>query len=565
MVTIVAEDWSAIAIDGTRNFQQLALQGLYSLQGPEDFGAFSSLRLWYDAATRAIEALEDDGYDNGKPLFVTGHSYGAAVALLVAARVKLASRGTFIRYLTFACPKPGDARLIDVIRRCAGYSIRNTGDIVTVVPFSELQFWNFVPFYGAAALYGLARWEQPPEGYLQHDDGTLEARGEINPATAVVADILADAFRNVNLAPVQAHRLPEYQRRLALRCNEPIWPVNDDVLEDCEGCTPTPFGWLDLGGQVPQPFKGALILGKAIPFNNACNRAFPFTFGEEIILDGDFPLSRWWKIPVPNGTLIHCRITAQPGILIDATLSVGVDCNHLTQVHAFDLFDSSECFDRTTTVDTFWWIKVINYDAGSKFVVDFGSCIVGGSILLGGIIQDVELPVGSLMLGGQVPTIPIGSILLGGRMEEMIETILIEHRLNNNTNGGSAATNTWNLRPLNSLTVDTGGNCSLASNQFTLDAGKYVVRIWSVGNHIEFHKVRLLNVTDSTIDGLGASSYVFGAQDHSELFTYLDISSAKTYQVEHWSQTGQVTYGLGQPVNNGTDEVYCQVLIQKVG
>jgi hypothetical protein len=150
-------------------------------------------------------------------------------------------------------------------------------------------------------------------------------------------------------------------------------------------------------------------------------------------------------------------------------------------------------------------------------------------------------------------------------MEEMIETILIEHRLNNNTNGGSAATNTWNLRPLNSLTVDTGGNCSLASNQFTLDAGKYVVRIWSVGNHIEFHKVRLLNVTDSTIDGLGASSYVFGAQDHSELFTYLDISSAKTYQVEHWSQTGQVTYGLGQPVNNGTDEVYCQVLIQKVG
>lgn len=146
------------------------------------------------------------------------------------------------------------------------------------------------------------------------------------------------------------------------------------------------------------------------------------------------------------------------------------------------------------------------------------------------------------------------------------DTILIEHRLSNNTNAGSATGGAWNVRPLNSLTVDTGGFCALASNQFTLDAGKYRVEIWSAANHIEFHKVRLYSITDSDDGGrIGSSQYVFGAQDVSELYCYLDIAIATTYQVEHWAQTTQATYGLGQPVNNGTDEIFCQVWIEKVG
>jgi len=146
------------------------------------------------------------------------------------------------------------------------------------------------------------------------------------------------------------------------------------------------------------------------------------------------------------------------------------------------------------------------------------------------------------------------------------DTILIEHRLANNSNAGTATGGAWNLRPLNSLTIDTGGFCSLSSNQFTLQPGKYRVNIWSAANHIEFHKIRLYSVTDSDDGGrLGSSQYVFGAQDVSELSCYLDIAIATTYQVEHWAQTTQSTYGLGQPVNNGTDEIFCQVSIEKVG
>ena len=144
--------------------------------------------------------------------------------------------------------------------------------------------------------------------------------------------------------------------------------------------------------------------------------------------------------------------------------------------------------------------------------------------------------------------------------------VILEHRLSSGSNGGSAASGTWNLRPLNSLTVDTGSNCSLASNQFTLTPGKYSVQSWSVGNHIEFHKIRLYSVTDGGDGGrIGSSQYVFGAQDVSELFCYLDIAIDTTYQIEHWAQTAQSTYGLGQPVSNGTDELFCQVMLTKIG
>ena len=147
-----------------------------------------------------------------------------------------------------------------------------------------------------------------------------------------------------------------------------------------------------------------------------------------------------------------------------------------------------------------------------------------------------------------------------------VDTILLEHRLANNSNGGTATGGSWNLRPLNALTVDTGGFCSLASNQFTLDPGKYAANIWSAGNHIEFSKIRLYSVTDSDDGGrIGASVYVFNQQLLACLFCFLDIAIATTYQVEHWAQTTQSTYGLGQPVNNGTDEIFCQALLTKVG
>jgi hypothetical protein len=190
-------------------------------------------------------------------------------------------------------------------------------------------------------------------------------------------------------------------------------------------------------------------------------------------------------------------------------------------------------------------VNVPSLDAGqAAFCTDTGELFIGNGT-------------SNVLINPPPPTPPPGG---------SISTILLEHRLSSGSNAGTATGSTWNLRPLNVLAVDTGSNCSLASNEFTLAPGKYNVKIWSVGNHIEFHKVRLYSVTDSSDGGrIGGSNYVFGAQDVSVLFCYLDIAIPTIYRVDHWAQTTQSTYGLGQPVGNGTDEVFCQVAIDKVG
>ena len=43
------------------------------------------------------------------------------------------------------------------------------------------------------------------------------------------------------------------------------------------------------------------------------------------------------------------------------------------------------------------------------------------------------------------------------------------------TAGGTFTSGSWQTRTLNTEDSDTGGNCSLSSNQFTLDAGTYEI------------------------------------------------------------------------------------------
>jgi len=134
------------------------------------------------------------------------------------------------------------------------------------------------------------------------------------------------------------------------------------------------------------------------------------------------------------------------------------------------------------------------------------------------------------------------------------------------TDGGSSSATTTHVRVLNTEEHDTGNNCSLVSNQFTLAAGTYQIQASAPAYKSEQTKIRLYNVTDAVYEIEGQSTY-FAASNtvggHATLQGAFTIATSKTFELRHYITTAQATSGLGAGVAQG-DEVYAVVELWKV-
>src|SRR5690606_26328214 len=122
--------------------------------------------------------------------------------------------------------------------------------------------------------------------------------------------------------------------------------------------------------------------------------------------------------------------------------------------------------------------------------------------------------------------------------------ILLQHSVASGTDGGSATPNTYNTQPLNTEVFDTGGHCTLSSNQFSLAVGTYLVDAYARGSHTSTTntvggRARIRNITDTVTEILG-SGQTFTRT--TALFTewtchvrgILVVSgSTKTYELQH--------------------------------
>jgi lipase (class 3) len=410
MVTLVTPGFSAIAIDGSRNFQQLALQGLYSLLGPVNYGSFSTLPLWYDASSRAINALAGDGYIPGSPLFCAGHSYGGSVALITAARIRLASANSYIRYITYGCPKPGDERLADLISRCAGTSIANVGDLVTVVPFTFLQISTVVPTIPLAYALLSSSWHQPPESALQLEDGTLQLRLSQPIESAQIIALVQSAFMGVPIAPLQSHPITEYIRRILLRCDVVAWPINEEVLVDCQTCYPVAYGWLDLGGPIPpvnlsielaslapdaaerarpsaivltskaladsgKRATGSILLAsKATAYGPACGDGYHWPIGDTIVFSTTGPVNPgYYRVPtMVAGTLYHLKLLGNSSGTTVFIQVLSGPCINFDGVAS--LTSVGDCFQFTPLLNDAALNFIVGNAGNWTIVLDTGTC-----------------------------------------------------------------------------------------------------------------------------------------------------------------------------------------------
>jgi hypothetical protein len=132
--------------------------------------------------------------------------------------------------------------------------------------------------------------------------------------------------------------------------------------------------------------------------------------------------------------------------------------------------------------------------------------------------------------------------------------------------GGGFTAGSFLTRTLNTLSGDTEF-ISLSSNQFTLEAGKYVVSWSAPAYNVDEHKTLLRDVTNSVNLEIGSSEYTStsGAVVTKSIGeTTININSSTTYEIQHRCQTTQGTNGFGIPRNMGVSEVYTQVKIEKL-
>lgn len=139
------------------------------------------------------------------------------------------------------------------------------------------------------------------------------------------------------------------------------------------------------------------------------------------------------------------------------------------------------------------------------------------------------------------------------------------------TDGGASSNTTWHQRTLNTES-DPDGIVSLASNQFTLSAGSYLIQ-WSTAGYRCRRFSSTLTDTTNTTEYPGTSMY-FDDQDSatntisaggvSTGVARVTLTASATFRIYSYSEFGIATNGLGLGHDStGYNNVYTHVTIFK--
>ena len=127
--------------------------------------------------------------------------------------------------------------------------------------------------------------------------------------------------------------------------------------------------------------------------------------------------------------------------------------------------------------------------------------------------------------------------------------------------GGTFPGGSWQTRDLTSVNQD-GSFASLSNNEFTLSSGHYILSFESPAYNVNSHQIRLYNVSDGSVETNGSTSYASSTCTHSRLNHYLELTSSKTFRIEHRCSISQADNGYGIASSWGP-EIYTNGIITK--
>jgi pimeloyl-ACP methyl ester carboxylesterase len=279
-VTVIHDEFSLIVADGTRGFQQLALQAFFSITGPQNTGSYGTVALWYAASQSLHAYMLSDGADPTKPCLIVGHSYGGASAANLAARYHVGNPDRQVLLLTYGCPKPGDLRMQSILSEIESTALADDDDIVTVLPPDTLALVPVLSFLGIPGLRVFELWYPVPNQTRLDPDGSLtpNSRPVLDYATLLNATIRALA--GIPLDPIAGHRITNYISRTVTRCPLPEWPIDIPTWVYLQGAAGAfVFDWPQLAGG-DLVLDGAQIAGGDLVLDG------PLVSMGDLVLDG---------------------------------------------------------------------------------------------------------------------------------------------------------------------------------------------------------------------------------------------------------------------------------------
>ena len=129
------------------------------------------------------------------------------------------------------------------------------------------------------------------------------------------------------------------------------------------------------------------------------------------------------------------------------------------------------------------------------------------------------------------------------------QRVVIEDQKASAVQSGAFTAGAWRTRDLNTVVVDSFiRGFSLASNQFVLPIGTYLIFAKAGAHIVDLHQLRLQNITDSITTLSGISSFVSAPNGQSGFATMLDtfsISASITFELQHRCETTKATDGFG--------------------
>jgi hypothetical protein len=143
---------------------------------------------------------------------------------------------------------------------------------------------------------------------------------------------------------------------------------------------------------------------------------------------------------------------------------------------------------------------------------------------------------------------------------------LIHDERTNGTNGGTFTAGAWQTRDLNTEVADPDGIVSIASNQFTLGAGSYLIKWSTPGTTLSLSQSRLYDVTNTAAIEYGQGSYFTTGTANTSFScgaARVTIASSTVYEIQHRCSSSTTNTGFGFAVSFGGKEVYTKIEIYK--
>lgn len=161
----------------------------------------------------------------------------------------------------------------------------------------------------------------------------------------------------------------------------------------------------------------------------------------------------------------------------------------------------------------------------------------------------------------------VTTVTISGGGGSSVDRVFLQDQQASGTDGGTFTSGAWQTRLLNTEVVDTGGHCTLSSNQFTLAAGTWWIDANAPAFNVTFHKLRLRNITDASDTLIGTSAYSSVGQDMQTLALLtgqFTIAGSTTFELQHQCSVTQSGLGFGVASSYGVIEIYAQVTLLKL-